>query len=127
MLNNMDELTWYGKQSECETAAFGPRSLIEPLIQKVDLVSIINQHLPVDTQAEFDHGSILSLLVFARLYSPLRFGTYRIGHSRPALMFSLAFQRKNSIMIDWGVPLTFGAQSSTRMLSDTVTISKQEQ
>lgn len=71
MLNNMDELTWYGKQSECETAAFGALALIEPLIQKVDLVRIINQHLPVDIQAEFDHGSILSLLVAARLHSPL--------------------------------------------------------
>lgn len=71
MLNNMEELAWYGKQTEFETAAFGALALIEPLIQKVDLVSIINQHLPVDTQAEFDHGSILSLLVAARIYSPL--------------------------------------------------------
>ncbi len=67
----MDESTWYGKQSEFETAAFGALALIEPLIQKIDLVSIINQHLPVDRQAEFDHGSILALLVAARIYSPV--------------------------------------------------------
>ena len=67
----MNDTTWYGKQSDCETAAFGVLALVEPLIQKIDLVKIINQHLPVDVQAEFDHGSILSLLVAARLYSPI--------------------------------------------------------
>ena len=67
----MDDTSWYGKQSDVETAAFGVLALIEPLIQKIDLVEIINQHLPVDGQAEFDHGSILSLLVAARLYSPV--------------------------------------------------------
>ena len=71
MLTSMDTTTWYGSQSEFETAAFGALSLIEPLIQKIDLVNIINQHLPVDDQAEFDHGSILSLLVAARVYSPV--------------------------------------------------------
>src|SRR6476661_2367125 len=67
----MNDTSWYGKQSDVETAAFGVLALIEPLIQKIDLVKIINQHLPVDAQAEFDHGSILSLLVAARLYSPV--------------------------------------------------------
>ena len=67
----MSNLTWYGKQSDVETAAFGALSLIEPMIQRIDLAKIINQHLPVDSQAEFDHGSILSLLVAARLYSPV--------------------------------------------------------
>jgi transposase len=71
MLYSMDNYTWYGKQSDVETAAFGALAVIEPMIQKINLADIINQHLPVDTQAEFDHGSILSLLVAARLYSPV--------------------------------------------------------
>lgn len=71
MLTYMDATTWYGKQTEFETAAFGALALIEPLIQKIDLIKIINQHLPTDSQAEFDHGSILALLVAARLYSPI--------------------------------------------------------
>ena len=32
---------------------------------------IINQHIPTDAQAELDHGTILNLLVAARLYSPV--------------------------------------------------------
>lgn len=71
MLTCMNEHTWYGKQSEFETAAFGALAVIEPMIQQIDLADIINRHLPVDGQAEFDHGSILSLLVAARLYSPV--------------------------------------------------------
>lgn len=71
MLYSMDDNTWYGKQSDLEAASFGALAVIEPMIQKINLAEIINQHLPVDTQAEFDHGSILSLLVAARLYSPV--------------------------------------------------------
>src|SRR5205823_3676673 len=32
---------------------------------------IIDQHLPADEQAEFSHGAILSLLIAARVYSPV--------------------------------------------------------
>jgi len=71
MLYCMSELTWYGKQIDVETAAFGALAVIEPMIQKIGLAEIINQHLPVDNQADYDHGSILSLLVAARLYSPV--------------------------------------------------------
>ncbi len=45
MLTYMDAMAWYGKQTEFETAGFGALALIEPLIQKIDLVKIINQHL----------------------------------------------------------------------------------
>ncbi len=67
----MDKIAWYGNQSDVESAAFGALAVIEPMVQKIDLAEIINQHLPVDPQAEFEHGSILSLLVAARLYSPV--------------------------------------------------------
>lgn len=67
----MSEFTWYGNQSDVESAAFGALAVIEPMIEKINLTEIINQHLPVDVQADFDHGSILSMLVAARLYSPV--------------------------------------------------------
>lgn len=67
----MEGFTWYGKQSHVEGASFGALAVIEPMIQKIGLASIINQHLPVDQQAEFDHGTVLSLLTAARLYSPV--------------------------------------------------------
>jgi transposase len=35
------------------------------------VADIINQHLPADPQAEYDHGTVLSLLIAARLYSPI--------------------------------------------------------
>ena len=67
----MNNYAWYGKQAELDSAAFGALALIEPIIDKVNLADIINQHLPVDPQAEYQHGDILSLLVAARLYSPI--------------------------------------------------------
>ncbi len=67
----MEDFTWYGNQSDVEGLAFGALAVIEPMIQKINLAGIINQHLPVDVQAEFDHGRLLSLLTAARLYSPV--------------------------------------------------------
>ena len=67
----MDDYTWYGNQTDVEGAALGALAVIEPMIQKINLAEIINQHLPVDEQAEFDHGTVLSLLTAARLYSPV--------------------------------------------------------
>ena len=34
-------------------------------------MQIINQHLPADPQADFDYGTTFSLLMAARLYSPM--------------------------------------------------------
>lgn len=96
MLSSMDN-TWYGKQSEVETAAFGALAVIEPMVQKIDLAKIINQHLPVDAQAEFDHGSILSLLVTARLYSPLALSNVSqwAEQSGADVLFGIAAEKLN--------------------------------
>ena len=67
----MDGATWYGNQSEVESAAYAALAVIEPMMERMQLAEIINRHLPVDPQAEFDHGSVLGLLVAARLYSPV--------------------------------------------------------
>ncbi len=64
-------LTWYGNQSATQGRNFGPLAVIFPLIERMTLCEIINQHIPADPQAEFDHGTVLSLLVAARLSSPI--------------------------------------------------------
>ena len=37
----------------------------------MNVAAIIDRHLPADSRAEFDHGSVLSLLIAARLYNPV--------------------------------------------------------
>ena len=67
----MAAFTWYGNQTETEACRFGALAVIFPLIQRMNVIQIINQHCPADPQAEYDYGSILSLLMAARLYSPV--------------------------------------------------------
>ena len=62
---------WYGNQSSAEACRIGALALIAPLLERMNVVQIINQHLPVDDQAEYDYGTTLSLLMAARLYSPM--------------------------------------------------------
>jgi transposase len=63
--------TWYGSQSSVDSCNFGPLAVVWPLLERMNVASIINRHLPADQQAEFDHGTVLSLLIAARLYSPV--------------------------------------------------------
>ena len=62
---------WYGDQSSAESCNFGALAVIWPLLERMGVSKIINQHLPSDPQAEYDHGTVLSLLAAARLYSPV--------------------------------------------------------
>lgn len=64
-------LTWYGNQSPSESCNFGSLAVVWPLLGRMEVVDIINRHIPADTRAEFDHGTVLSLLVAARLYNPV--------------------------------------------------------
>ena len=64
-------LTWYENQSTAESCNYGPLAVVWPLLERMDVASIVNRHLPADTRAEFDHGSVLSLLIAARLYNPV--------------------------------------------------------
>jgi hypothetical protein len=64
-------LTWYDSQAPVEGRNFGALAVIWPLLERMQVVPILNRHLPADAQAEFDHGTVLSLLVAARLYSPV--------------------------------------------------------
>lgn len=61
----------YGGQEEFESVGFGSLALIAPLLKRMGIEEIIDQHLPADPQAEYGNGALLSLLVAARLYSPI--------------------------------------------------------
>ena len=63
--------TWYGNQSTVEGRRYGALAIITPLMERMQIASIINQHLPADPRAEYDYGTTLSLLMAARLYSPM--------------------------------------------------------
>lgn len=64
-------LTWYGNQGDQVGCNLGPLAVVYPLLQRMQVAEIIDRHLPADPQAEFSHGTILSLLVAARLFSPV--------------------------------------------------------
>ena len=70
MLSGM-AITWYGNQSTADGCNYGVLAVIWPLLQRMQVASIINRHLPADPQAEYDHGRVLTLLMAARLYSPV--------------------------------------------------------
>ena len=56
-------ITWYGSQSAAEGCNLGALAMLWPLLERMQVAKIINQHLPADPQAEFDHGRVLSLLI----------------------------------------------------------------
>ena len=64
-------IAWYGSQSSAESCNFGSLAVVWPLLDRMNVAGIINRHLPADSQAEFEHGSVLSLLIAARLYNPV--------------------------------------------------------
>ena len=48
----------------------GSLAILVPLLDKLNLANIIDRHIPTDPQAEFSHGTILSVLLAARLHHP---------------------------------------------------------
>jgi len=42
----MTAFTWYGNQSEADACRFGALAVVFPLIERMKVVEIINQHLP---------------------------------------------------------------------------------
>jgi transposase len=69
----MDANTWYGNQADAnvEGRNIGTLAVIAPLLQRMQVAEIIDQHLPTDPQAEFNYGNILSVLIAARMFTPL--------------------------------------------------------
>ena len=64
-------VNWYGNHAHIDSCNFGPLALIYPLLERMQVEKIVDIHLPKDPQAEYSHGQILSLLIAARLYSPV--------------------------------------------------------
>ena len=48
----------------------GSLALFYPLLDKLNIAKIIDRHIPTDPQAEFSHGTVLAMLLAARLSSP---------------------------------------------------------
>lgn len=69
----MDTATWYGNQADdnVEGRNIGTLAVIAPLLERMNVANIIDQHLPADPRAEFNFGNILSVLIAARMFSPL--------------------------------------------------------
>lgn len=67
----MNTFTCHGESQDVQGCNLGKLAVIAPMLERIKLKDIINQHIPADEQADFDHGSILSLMLAARLYSPV--------------------------------------------------------
>jgi transposase len=62
---------WFGSASREPGYRFGSLAVVAPILERMDLAAIIDQHLPADPQAEYGYGPLLSLLVAARLANPV--------------------------------------------------------
>src|SRR5436853_5049537 len=49
---------------------FGSLGILIPLLEKLNIANIIDRHLPTDPQAEYSHGTVLNVLLAARLHHP---------------------------------------------------------
>jgi len=49
---------------------FASLGILAPLLQKLNIANIIDRHVPTDPQAEYSHGTVLSVLLAARLNDP---------------------------------------------------------
>jgi hypothetical protein len=63
-------IAWQDATRHEETLAFGPLTLVVPMLQQLGIADIINAHLPPDPQLRHAHGDVLSLLLAARLCQP---------------------------------------------------------
>jgi transposase len=49
---------------------FASLGILVPLLDKLGMVNLIDRHLPADPQAEYSHGTVLNVLLAARLNHP---------------------------------------------------------
>ena len=49
---------------------FASLGILVPLLDKLNIANIIDRHIPTDPQAEFSHGTVLGVLLAARLHHP---------------------------------------------------------
>jgi transposase len=85
-------IAWQGTALADEVVTLGSLALIQPLLQRLDVAGVIDRHLPPDTQLEFSHGQVLSLLLAARLSEPT------------ALMNVSAWAERSGANLLWNIP-----------------------
>jgi transposase len=85
-------ISWHGGSIAEEVLNLGPLALIHPLLQRLDVAGVIDRHLPPDSQLEFSHGNILSLLLAARLSAPT------------ALMNVATWAEESGAELLWNIP-----------------------
>jgi transposase len=86
-------LTWYGNQADSDACNLGALAIISPLLERMKVAEIIDQHIPADPRAEFPHGKVLTLLLAARLH-------------RPTALSNLAEWAKDTgADLLWGIPV----------------------
>lgn len=61
---------WLGPTCPTTTLAFGPLALVAPLLRQLGVADIIDTQLPPDPQLRHSHGTVLSVLLAARLCQP---------------------------------------------------------
>jgi Domain of unknown function (DUF4277)/Transposase DDE domain len=85
-------LTWHGPAAAADVINVGPLALIHPLLDRLGVAAVIDQHLPPDPQLEYSHGRVLSLLLAARLDRPT------------ALMNVADWADESGASLLWGIP-----------------------
>jgi hypothetical protein len=85
-------IAWSGAVLDRTTCNLGPLAVIAPLLEQMDLAPIIDRQLPPDPQLEYSYGSVLRLLLAARLCQPL------------ALVNIAAWAEESGAEFLWGIP-----------------------
>jgi transposase len=85
-------LHWFGSASRDESCHFGTLAVVAPLLERLRVTQLIDQHLPADPQAEYTYGPLLSLLIAARLAHPV------------ALVNIPDWARRSGADFLWGIP-----------------------
>jgi hypothetical protein len=85
-------MLWLGNETDLTTHSLGHLALIRPILDRLDLVPILDHHLPTDPQREYSHGQVLATLLAARLDQPL------------ALMNVAAWARESGAPLLFGIP-----------------------
>lgn len=63
--------SWFDPHISEPGLSFDSLTLWMPLLERLQVADIIEQHLPTDPQAEYQNGNVLSLLLAARLSNPV--------------------------------------------------------
>ncbi len=85
-------IAWSGAVLDRTVCNLGPLAVIAPLLEQMDLAALIDRHLPPDPQLEYSYGSVLRLLLAARLSQPL------------ALVNIPAWAEESGAELLWGIP-----------------------